>query len=195
MCIVRRQAHCLIFGICIGYFNHRYYLVALFYGFIYFANSVAVNFIFYGRMLSNYGRNVKDSHYYYDDETTNSCCDDEISNNYVFFYIFLVSAFIDFYCLIVSIMMLTIETETLITGRMPNEGRSVGLNYQNNVKKNVICILGKSWYLTCVFPTIKSKLPDLPAVFITANEQPSPCRMRQRCPTSKIVTNFALSAN
>lgn len=171
--------------------------MALFYGFFYFANSVAVNFIFYGRMLSNYGRNVKDSHYYYDDETTtNGCCDDESSKNYVFFYIFLVSAFIDFYFLVISIIMLTTETETLITGRMPNEGRSIGLNYQNSVKKNVICILGKSWYLACVFPTIKSKLPDLPGVFITASEQPSPCSMRfQWCPTSEIVTNFAQSTN
>ncbi|XP_065211714.1 probable palmitoyltransferase ZDHHC24 [Planococcus citri] len=165
-CIPRRRAHCSLVGNCIGYFNHRYFFVSIMYSMLYSANTVAVEAIFFQQILTSSDINVDFIGYFHvvsDDWT--EC---------LFVFVFFVSAFLNFFSLITSIFLLTLETDVIFSGKLRNERDFRQSNYNQGFRKNLICVLGKRWYLACFCPVVESKLPDMHVVlFPIINNKPT----------------------
>lgn len=156
-CIPRRRAHCNLFGKCIGYFNHRYYFVGCVYCLFYSANAVTVSVIFYARMLRNCALA----------DNFPPCEDYEDCHLMLTFFI---SALWNFFVLIFFIILLTLESEIIINGRMRHEIDTQ--NYDRGIRKNLICVLGRRWYLACLCPMAESVLPEMHAVLFRVGERP-----------------------
>lgn len=145
--------------------------MAAVYTLFYSANAVAVSAIFYNRVLRNCEHTPIPIEHYPPFEEYEDC------SLLMFFF---VSAFVNFFVLIFTIILLTIETEIVITGKMKHETRASGqpANYDRGLKKNLICTLGRRWYLACLCPAIKSTLPDMHAVLFSVGERPFPFAAR-----------------
>ncbi len=137
--------------------------MAAVYCLFYSANAVAVSSIFYNRVLQNCEHHPVPIEHYPEFDEYEDC---------PFLFSFFISAFSNFFILIFTIIILTIETEVVLHGKMKHE--TDALNYDRGLKKNIICTLGKRWYLVCLCPAIKSTLPDMHAVLFCVGERPSP---------------------
>lgn len=162
-CIPRQRGHCHVLQKCIGYFNHRYFFIGTMYSLFYSANSVAVSVVFYNKVLKICDETSVSVDYYPFYEQHEHC---------LFSFFFFLSALTNFFVLIFTIILLTLETEMIITGKMKQETNFV--NYDRGLKKNLICMLGKRWYLVWICPSIKSTLPDMHTVLFSVSERHLP---------------------
>lgn len=166
-CIPRRRGHCHLLGTCVGYFNHRYFFVSAVYCLFYSANTVAISIIFYNRILHDCEHPSTTIGQYPINENYEGC---------PLLFSFLLSAFCNFFMLILTIIILTVESEVIVSGKMGHEKDT--RNYDRGFKNNLICTLGKHWYFACLCPIVKSTLPDMHAVLFCDVERPMPFAAR-----------------
>lgn len=155
ICILKRDHHCTFFACCVGYYNHRYFMLFTFYTFVAMIYSFYYNVQFLSQFVTwNSGLLVfkfifplASFAFDYSDETL-----------YVFlvvinFFVGLFTGFLFFY-----------HFNNILKGRIVYEKNyedkdSKDCVYNYGWRLNLIEVFGEHWYLTWISPFIKSPLP------------------------------------
>lgn len=151
ICVLKRDHHCRFIACCVGYFNHRYFMLLTFYVaismcYIFYINCKYLSLVFTWnttlvlKLICPFGGLVLD----YGSESV-----------FVFFLVLnvlngIANGFLFIY-----------HFNNLLRGRLVPETRSCSKYFIHDKgwKLNVIEVFGSRWYLTWISPTINSVLP------------------------------------
>lgn len=151
-CILRRDHHCTFTGNCIGFFNQRYYLTLVFYMLIagIYANIMNTEFVWASMEGFSFGSLV---------------CIIFPFVGFVFglhspismFYSFLTSL-----CIFGTLLMAGLfayHAWNALNGQTVFERAHRVNQYNVGWRRNIELTLGKNWYISWIFPAVKSPLP------------------------------------
>ncbi|XP_059060482.1 probable palmitoyltransferase ZDHHC24 isoform X2 [Achroia grisella] len=153
ICILKRDHHCTFFASCVGYFNHRYFILFTLYIFISMVYAFYYNVKFLATFITwNHGLVIIKFIF----PLASFVIDFSKESLYVFlvvinFIIGIFSGFLFFY-----------HFNNLLKGKVVPEtkkGRNQ-LLYNRGWKANLIEVFGSRWYLTWISPFMHSPLPD-----------------------------------
>ncbi|XP_018350671.1 PREDICTED: palmitoyltransferase ZDHHC22 [Trachymyrmex septentrionalis] len=151
-CILKRDHHCVFTGCCIGYYNHRYFVMFLWYLFLGAAYAFYYGSLFiWSRIPFEFPMSIIKM----------------VFPVAIFFFGF--DSSIDQFYLLLYVMsaMGTLYTGVLciyhfnliLRGVVGNESNKKDFTYNMGWKDNIIEVFGERWYLTLLLPYIKSQLP------------------------------------
>ncbi|XP_063861375.1 probable palmitoyltransferase ZDHHC24 [Scylla paramamosain] len=166
-CILKRDHHCKFTGCCIGYHNHRYFLVGVFY-------------IFLGAL---YGTCYQWDYVY-----------STINLPLVYFFLTLIAphfallfGVINLWGVLVAVLhtlglctllmtfyLLVMQMRAICRGQTQYEMKCNINDYNLSLKQNVIDVLGKRWKIAWMSPFINSPLRGDGTVFRKANDYEPP---------------------
>lgn len=150
-CILKRDHHCIFTGCCIGHFNHRYFLMFIFYLFIgtsysfYYNNHFIWNRIKFEFPMSIVKIVFPLAIFVFG-------YDDSLEQVYLMLYIVSVigMGFTGALCLY--------HFHLVATGSVAHERTSNNSLYNYGVMQNVRQVLGEKWYLAWTMPYVESKM-------------------------------------
>ncbi|XP_049870311.1 probable palmitoyltransferase ZDHHC24 [Pectinophora gossypiella] len=152
ICVLKRDHHCSFFACCVGYFNHRYFMLFTMYVFIAMLYAIYFNIMYLSQFVSwNHGL---------------------VLMKFIFP---IASFFIDFgdetlYVLVLVINLIIAaftgflffyHLRNVIRGKTVPEAKHCKKDflYDKGWKLNIIEVFGERWYLTWILPFIRSPLP------------------------------------
>lgn len=152
ICILKRDHHCTFFASCVGYFNHRYFILFTMYVFVGMVYAFYYNVKFLALRLNwNHGLVV------------------------VKFLLPLASFFVDFgeesiyvFLVVMNVIIAAFtgflffyHVNNIIQGKTVHETKhsTKEFMYDQGWKHNLIDVLGRRWHLTWISPFIHSPLP------------------------------------
>lgn len=153
VCILKRDHHCIFMGCCIGHFNHRFFLVFLFYMLL--ATSYAFfynNYFIWNRIHFEFPMSI--IKIIFPLAIFAFGFDDSMDQFYLLLYII---------CLIGMLytsVLFTYHMQLVLNGCVANESNKKDYTYNFGWQQNMKEVFGKRWYLTWIFPYIKSDLPQ-----------------------------------
>lgn len=150
ICILKRDHHCTFFTCCVGYYNHRYFMLFTLYMFIAMVYSLYYNIKFISMIFTfNYFLVVKFvfplvSFMFDRDEGV---------------YILLIVVNVVVACF--SGFLFLYHLNNILRGRVVYESNTYTNDFIYNMgwKLNLVEVFGNRWYLTWISPFINSKLP------------------------------------
>ncbi|XP_020279402.1 probable palmitoyltransferase ZDHHC24 [Pseudomyrmex gracilis] len=151
-CILKRDHHCVFTGCCIGYYNHRYFLMfiwylflgaayAFYYGHFFIWNRIPFEFpmsiikMIFGVAIFFFGV--------------------DFSINQFYLLLYITSAVGTLYTGVLCIYHFNLT----LKGIVANESNKKDFTYNMGWKNNIREVFGEQWYLTWLLPYIKSELP------------------------------------
>lgn len=161
ICILKRDHHCPYMACCVGYYNHRYFIMFTMYVFIAMLYAFYYNVYFLAQFVTwNHGLVI------------------------IKFLLPLVSIAIDFgteslyiFMVLSNIIVATLtgfltfyHIYNILKGKTtPERKHKKDFVYDRGWQKNLVEVLGVRWYLTWILPFIQSPLPGI--LMISTNEQ------------------------
>lgn len=152
ICILKRDHHCTFFACCVGYYNHRYFILFTFYIFVSMLYAFYFNVKFLAPFISwNHGLAIVKFVF----PLANFVIDFGKDSLYVFLVVInvVVGAFTGF--------LFIYHFNNILKGRIVPEMKHSPKDsqYDKGWKKNLIEVFGTKWFLTWMSPFIKSSLP------------------------------------
>nr|XP_021184076.2 probable palmitoyltransferase ZDHHC24 [Helicoverpa armigera] len=152
ICILKRDHHCTFFACCVGYFNHRYFMMFTFYIFVAMVYSFYFNVKFVSVFITwNHGLILVK----FICPLASIVIDFGDESLYVFLVVInvLVGLFTGF--------LFVYHFNNILKGRLVPETKNYTKDFIHNKgwKLNMIEVFGSRWYLTWISPFIISKLP------------------------------------
>lgn len=152
ICILKRDHHCTFFACCVGYYNHRYFMLFTFYIFIAMVYSLYYNIKFAALFISwNNGLVLLR----FICPLASIVIDFGDESLYIFLLVInvivgLFTGFLSFY-----------HFNNIIKGRIVSETSAYTDDFIHNKgwKLNMIEVFGDKWYMTWISPFIHSRLP------------------------------------
>ncbi|KAJ0181913.1 hypothetical protein K1T71_002635 [Dendrolimus kikuchii] len=151
ICILKRDHHCTFFACCVGYFNHRYFILFTFYIFVSMLYSFYYNVKFLSQFVTwNHGLVILKFIF----PLASFVADFSEESMYVFLVVINVivgifTGFLFFY-----------HFNNLLKGRVvPEACNTKDFIHDKGWKNNIREVFGARWYLTWVSPFITSQLP------------------------------------
>ncbi|XP_026757245.1 probable palmitoyltransferase ZDHHC24 [Galleria mellonella] len=152
ICILKRDHHCTFFACCIGYYNHRYFILFTLYIFISMVYAFYYNVKFLAQFIKwNHGLIIIKFIF----PLASFFIDFGKESLYVFLVVINViigvfSGFLFFY-----------HFNNLLKGKVVPETKNdnKGSSYDRGWKANLIEVFGSRWYLTWISPFVHSPLP------------------------------------
>lgn len=151
-CILKRDHHCVFTGCCVGYHNHRYFVMFLWYLFVGAAYAFWYsNFFIWSRIPFEFPMSIV-----------------KMVFPVAIFFLGFDNSADQFYLLLYVVSLVgTLYTGVLcfyhfnlvIKGIVGNESNKKDFTYDVGWKDNIRDVLGERWYLTWLLPYIKSQLP------------------------------------
>lgn len=152
ICILKRDHHCTFLACCVGYYNHRYFILFTFYIFISMLYSFYYNVKFLSEFINwNHGFVVIKFIF----PLFSFVVDFGEESIYIFLFVIncivgLITGFLFFY-----------HFNNLIKGRLVHEANTKEFIHNRGWKNNIIEVFGVHWYLTWISPFIHSQLPEI----------------------------------
>ncbi|XP_068621040.1 probable palmitoyltransferase ZDHHC24 [Battus philenor] len=151
VCIIKRDHHCTFFACCIGYYNHRYFMLFVLDIFVSMLYSFYYNLKFIAQFMSwNHGLVIIKFVF----PLASFVIDFGAESIYVFLVLinFLVGSFTGF--------LFFYHFNNILKGKITPENKNTSESlYNKGWKSNLIEVLGYKWYLTWISPFISSPLP------------------------------------
>ncbi|CAH0404871.1 unnamed protein product [Chilo suppressalis] len=151
-CILKRDHHCTFFACCVGYYNHRYFMLFTMYIFIAMVYSFYFNVKFVAQFLTwNHGLIIAK----FVLPIVSVVIDSGSESLYVFLVVIniivgLFTGFLFFY-----------HFNNILKGKIVHETKHSikDSHYDKGWRSNLIEVFGSKWYLTWFLPFIHSPLP------------------------------------
>ncbi|XP_015175722.1 PREDICTED: probable palmitoyltransferase ZDHHC24 [Polistes dominula] len=151
-CILKRDHHCIFTGCCVGYFNHRYFIMFLLYLFIATVYAFCYNnFFIWSRIHFEFPMSI--IKIIFPLAIFVFGFDGSIEQFYLLLYI--VSVIGMLFTGILCIYHFQLVFNGCVADESNKNKRTYDLGWRQNIKE----VLGERWYLTWLVPYIKSQLP------------------------------------
>jgi len=153
ICILKRDHHCIFTGCCIGYHNHRYFIMFLWY--LFFGAAYAFcysNFFIWNRIPFEFPMSI--FKIIFPVAILFFGFDNSINQFYLLIYV--MTAVGTLYTGVLCIYHFNL----VLKGIVSNESNKKDFTYNVGWKDNIKEVLGERWYLTWLVPYIKSQLPN-----------------------------------
>lgn len=152
ICILKRDHHCTFLACCVGYYNHRYFILFTFYIFVSMLYSFYFNVQFVSEFITwNHGLILLKFIF----PLASFVIDFSNETLYVFLVVinFLVALFTGF--------LFFYHFNNLLKGRIVYEKNSENKDcvYDKGWKLNIIEVFGTRWYIAWILPFINSPMP------------------------------------
>lgn len=152
ICILKRDHHCTFLACCVGYFNHRYFILFTFYIFVSMLYSFYFNVQFVSQFITwNHGLVLV--------KFVFPLASFVIDFGNETFYVFLVV--INFLVGLFSGFLFLYHFNNILKGRVVYEKNSEVKDsaYDKGWKFNLVEVFGTKWYLAWILPFVISPLP------------------------------------
>lgn len=152
ICVLKRDHHCTFFACCVGYYNHRYFMLFTFYIFVSMLYAFYFNVKFLSQFITwNHGLVLVKFMF----PLASFVIDFGSESLYVFLVVIniIVGAFTGF--------LFFYHLNNLLKGKVVPETKhcTKDFQYDRGTKNNLIEVFGQKWYLTWVSPFVQSPLP------------------------------------
>lgn len=153
ICILKRDHHCTFFACCVGYYNHRYFMLFTFYIFVSMVYAFYYNVQFLSLFITWNSGLVLIKFIF---PLASFALDAGDETLYVFLVVInlFVGLFTGFLCFY--------HFNNILKGRIvyeKNNENKADYAYDNGWKSNIIEVFGERWYVTWISPFVKSSLP------------------------------------
>lgn len=153
ICILKRDHHCMFTGCCIGHMNLRYFLMFIFYMMISSIYATYFNIFFLLKHLDSFYPTLLLKLIF---PLATIIFGIDISENQIYLLISMINIFGMFFLL----TMLYYHGNLCAKGAVTYEYRHNKFDYNLGFKQNFKEVFGERWFLTWLFPTLYSKLPQ-----------------------------------
>lgn len=160
VCVLKRDHHCIFTGCCIGHYNHRYFMMFLFYLFV--ATTYAFcynNFFVWDRIHFEFPMSIVKI--IFPLAIFVFGFDGSMDQFYLLLYIVSVVG------MLYTGVLCIYHFRLVLKGCVANESNKKIYTYNLGWKQNIKEVFGERWYLTWLVPYIRSQLPHNGVVWDT----------------------------
>ncbi|XP_012273767.1 probable palmitoyltransferase ZDHHC24 [Orussus abietinus] len=153
VCILKRDHHCIFTGCCIGHFNHRYFLMFLFYLFV--ATTYAFcfnNYFIWNKIEFQFPESIVKIVF------PLAIFVFEFDNSMEQFYLMLY--IVSIVGMLFSGVLCVFHFRLVFIGCVADESNKQIYTYSLGWKRNILEVFGERWYLTFLLPYVHSKVPS-----------------------------------
>ncbi|KAK7868622.1 hypothetical protein R5R35_008431 [Gryllus longicercus] len=151
LCMLKRDHHCFFTGYCVGHYNHRLFLMFLFYLMIACVYATFYNCCFLGRQME-FSKLLLKTAFSLPMLIFHRQLD--ITVFYVFIFQIIIAGFI------FVVILFTYHALLVACGRVGYEKNQNISKYDMGMKQNFINVFGERWYISWLSPFISSTLPS-----------------------------------
>lgn len=167
ICILKRDHHCTFAGTCIGHYNHRFFILFVFYMLLATFISLPFNIYFLWDLLTFTELSFLATLAFPLIMFMVDMGPDNIDINTVYIIIFT----LNIGGLIFCAAWFYFHYQLMITGKVVHEMRKCINSYNLGIEKNIKMVLGEKWHLTWVSPFIYSQLPSDGITFLMGEDK------------------------
>lgn len=149
ICILKRDQHCMFAGCCVGFYNHRYYLMAVLYIMI---GSLYASVLQWPHIIETIGG------FHWIPLMCMIAPHIAVLGGFLSIYGFIcaVSQIVLVSVFVLTSSLLCVQIKCIVNGQTIHEKKAEITLYDLGWKKNFIQILGKKWYLAILSPIASS---------------------------------------
>lgn len=152
-CILKRDHHCIFTACCVGYHNHRYFLMFVFYLFVSTLYSFSYNnYFIWSRIEFEFPMTI--IKLVFPVAIFIFGFDGSINQFYLMLYIVTVIG------MLFTGALFFYHFNLVLNGCTSNESNKNNLIYHLGWKENIKDVFGEKWYWTWILPYVPSKLPQ-----------------------------------
>ena len=167
VCVVKRDHHCMFTGNCVGFFNHRYFVMMCLYLWIGCVYAFTFNMEYYGEILGEFEVYLLAKLFFPMLAWTLG-----FATGYQLFI--LIVCGVTCMAMFLFTCLLCFQIYFISRGQTQFECRKKVREYNNGFAENWLLVLGKSWHLTFLSAFFQSDLPGDGTSFIRSDIDMSP---------------------